>query len=272
MVTNPTAPDMIDLSRYPIADLASDAGQALAADCRRAFADNGICLLPDFVTPAARDLLAQESAALVERAFFCRNSHNAYLEPDDAAFPADHPRRRKLETHVGSIAYDLFPEDTLLRRLYGWDPLKDFIGAVLDKSVLYRFADPLGACSVNVFRDGGQHAWHFDESEFTVTLMLQAPEAGGNFEYVAGLRGAANEEARVAEILEGGRADVAEMPFTPGTLLIFGGRNTLHRVTQVSGDRPRLVPVLCYSAQPDLMNSEEVRQLFWGRRHAETAA
>lgn len=272
MVTDSAAPDMIDLARYPIADLASDAGQALANRCRADFADSGICLLPDFVTPAARDLLARESAALVERAFFCRNSHNAYLEPDDGSFPHDHPRRRKLETRVGSIAYDLFPEDTLLRGLYAWDPLKDFIGAVLHKPLLYRFADPLGACSVNVFRDGGQHAWHFDESEFTVTLMLQAPEAGGHFEYAAGLRGTANEEARVAAILEGARAGVAELPFTPGTLLIFGGRNTLHRVTEVSGGRPRLVPVLCYSAQPDLMNSEAVRQLFWGRRHAETAA
>ena len=60
--------------------------------------------------------------------------------------------------------------------------------------------------------------------------------------------------------------------FTPGTLLIFGGQKTIHRVTEVKGTRPRLVPVLCYSVVPDLKNSDEVRKLFWGRTGRETAA
>ena len=269
--SQPTAPALIDLRRYPIADLRVAAGCELAADCRKAFSDTGLCALPGFVRPNALNALAREAEALADRAFFCHSSHTAYLANPDGRFPAHDPRGRVEETHVGSIAYDLFPEDALLRRLYGWDPLKDFIAAVLDKPVLYRFADPLGACSVNVFREGGQHAWHFDEAEFTVTLMLQAPESGGSFEYVPSLRGAADEAARVAAILDGDREGVVELPFTPGTLLIFGGRNTLHRVTRVSGKRPRLVPVLCYSVQSDLMNSEDVRLLFWGRRKVEAA-
>lgn len=267
----PTAPDLIELTRYPIADLRAAAGRDLAADCQGAFRETGLCALPGFIKPDALEALAQEAEALADRAFFCHSSHTAYLAAQDEHFPAHDPRGRAEETHVGSIAYDLFPEDSLLRRLYGWDPLKDFIGAVLDKPVLYRFADPLGACSVNVFRAGGQHAWHFDEAEFTVTLMLQAPEVGGSFEYVPGLRGAPDEAERVAQVLDGGREGVVELPFTPGTLLIFGGRNTLHRVTRVAGARARLVPVLCYSVQPDLMNSEEVRLLFWGRRKGEAA-
>ena len=46
-----------------------------------------------------------------------------------------------------------------------------------------------------------------------------------------------------------------------------GERATLHsrRLTRVVGQRPRLVPVLCYSETPNLQNSETVRQLFWGR-------
>jgi len=31
-----------------------------------------------------------------------------------------------------------------------------------------------------------------------------------------------------------------------------------------SGDRARLLPVLCYSEQQNLQNSEAVRKLFWG--------
>ena len=149
------------------------------------------------------------------------------------------------------------------------DPLKDFVGAVLGKERLHRFADPLGACSVNVFVDGGEHGWHFDESEFTVTLMLQPPESGGAFEYVPRIRGREDEQAIVGAVLNGGRAGVVELPFTAGALLVFGGRQTLHRVTRVHGARPRLVPVLCYAERPGLRNSEAVRKLFWGRTGTE---
>ena len=112
-------------------------------------------------------------------------------------------------------------------RLYLWVPLKNFVGAVLGKPRLHRFEDPLGACSVNVFVDGGEHGWHFDESEFTVTLMLQAPESGGSFEYVPRIRGSEDEEAIVGAVLDGDRDRVLEIPFTAGALLIFGGRQTL---------------------------------------------
>ena len=105
--------------------------------------------------------------------------------------------------------------------------------------------------------DGGQHGWHFDESEFTVTLMLQQPDEGGDFEYVPQIRGLENEKQFVQHLLDGHRAGVVQLPFTPGSLLIFGGRQTIHRVTQVHRDVPRLVPVLCYAEQPDRVNSKK---------------
>lgn len=152
-----------------------------------------------------------------------------------------------------------------------WDPLKDFIGYVLGKSAFYRFADPLGACSINVFVDGGQHGWHFDESEYTVTLMLQPPDHGGEFEYAPLIRGLQNEQEIVTSILDGDRSHVQQLPFKAGTLLIFGGHQTLHRVKQTKGNNPRLVPVLCYGEKPGMQNSESVRKLFWGRTGNESA-
>ena len=95
--------------------------------------------------------------------------------------------------------------------------------------------------------------------------MLQPPDEGGSFEYVPQIRGLENEKEIVARVLKGSRDEVVGLPFTPGTLLIFGGSQTLHRVTRVHGGQPRLVPVLCYSEQPGMMNSESVRNLFWGR-------
>ena len=90
------------------------------------------------------------------------------LEPDDGAFPPEHPRRRRLRTIVGSVAYDLLPPASPLRRLYDWHNLIEFIRLVLDRPTLYHLADPLGALSINVFQPGGHHAWHFDETEYRV--------------------------------------------------------------------------------------------------------
>ncbi len=256
--------DMVDLERYPITDGATGADTFLT-NCRATFEKTGLCALPNFIQSNALDVLATEANTLSDAAFFCKSSHNAYLTDDDATLGESDVRRRQEETYVGSVAYDLIPEDAALRRLYQWDPLRDFIGGVLGKDALHRFADPFGACSINVFRDGGEHGWHFDESEFTVTLMLQRPDEGGAFEYVPMIRGRADETEIVERVLDGDRSGVVQLPFTAGTLLIFGGNQTIHRVTRVSGDRPRLVPVLCYAEQAGVTNSPEVRQLFWGR-------
>ena len=86
-----------------------------------------------------------------------------------------------------------------------------------------------------------------------------------------GSGGCADEKAIIENVLDGDRGPVLELPFTAGALLIFGGRQTLHRVTRVRGARPRLVPVLTYGECPGLKNSEAVRKLFWGRTGTESA-
>jgi len=263
------ATDIVDLSRYPIADPDSAESAACAAQYRQDFLAAGLCALPNFVKPDALQTLVDEGNAVANQAYFCRSTHNAYLTDDDADLPADDAARRQEATFVGSVAYDLLDEGSSLKRLYLWEPLRHFVGAILGKSEFYRLADPLGACSINVFVDGGQHGWHFDESEFSVTLMMQRPTIGGAFEYVTGIRGHDDEKQLLQDLLDGdGDSDgkrIVQLPFTPGTLLIFGGHQTIHRVTEVRGSVPRLVPVLCYSDTPNHSNSETVRKLFWGR-------
>lgn len=259
------ASQLVNLSSYPLLDLKSPVGRAFALSCRQEYQETGLCLLPDFITPEATEVLTAEASSFTDEAYFCDSSHNAYLTGTNDKLPNDDIVNRQEQTYVGSVPYDRIDPNSQLNSLYQWNPLMDFIGFVLGKETFYRFADPFGACSINVFVDGGMHGWHFDESEFTVTLMLQRPEIGGTFEYLPKIRGLSDEKQRVSEALDGSREGVVELPFTPGTLLIFGGNQTLHRVTKVSGNTPRLVPVLCYSETPDLMNSEAVRKLFWGR-------
>ena len=255
---------IIDFDRYPILDLNTSVGKAFADKCRAEYLETGLCMLPDFILPKALEKLADEANRVSDKAYFCKSTHDAYLSTN-AQNDNDHIPGIHEHTIVGSVAYDYLGNDTLLRQLYNWNPLKDFIGYVLGKEQFYRSADPLGALSINIFTDGGGHGWHFDESEYTVTLMLQPPEEGGEFEFVPQLRGQPDEASKVEQILKGHREGVTQLPFTPGALLIFGGNKTIHRVARVKGPTPRLVPVLCYSDKPDLVNSEAVRQLFWGR-------
>ena len=264
---------IVDLERYPIHDLSNIAGNELLQRCRQDMQKSGVCLLPGLLTPTAIDSIAAEANESLPKAFFCHNTHNAYLKDDDPSFPEDHPRRRRLKTDVGSIAYDHLPQAGVLCRLYQWDPLTKFIGQVLGYDEFYRGEDPLGAMSINVFEPGGGHSWHFDESHFTVTIMVQPAEQGGVFEYVPDIRTPDDDNYdTVEQILEGNHPGVLPLPFEAGTLSIFAGRNTLHRVTTVIGARHRLVPVLTYDTKPGSINSDEVRMLFWGRTGREQAA
>ena len=260
----PGIEETVSLDRYPLGD--PQRMPRLTRDCAQRFAEDGVCLLPGFLRERALARASAETSALLDKTFYCRSTHNAYLKPDrDPGFPDRHPRNRRLHTRVGSIANDYLPRRGVLSRLYAWDPLTRFIAGVTGMPALHRSADPLGALSVNVYESGGTHAWHFDESRFSVTLMLSPAESGGHFEYVPGVRSEGDEGyTEVARILDGETA-ATRMSFEPGTLLIFAGHRTLHRVTEVGGGRHRLVAVLAYNREPGVANSVEVRRLFWGR-------
>ncbi|KAL3917150.1 MAG: hypothetical protein SGILL_004849, partial [Bacillariaceae sp.] len=79
--------------------------------------------------------------------------------------------------------------DSVLRELYHDSRLVQLVSQIVDKE-LYLSKDPLGCCSVNVFRPNYHHSFHFDESEFSVTLMLQPAEdsSSGLFQYTDPLR------------------------------------------------------------------------------------
>ena len=184
--------EIVDLERHPLDDAVRTS--AFIRECASRFARDGVCLLPRFLRGPALARAAEETIALLGKTFYCRNTHNAYLKAGAAPeFPAKHPRNRLLHTEVGSIANDYLPSGAVLSRLYAWDPLVRFIEGVTGAPALHRSADPLGALSVNVFEQGGAHEWHFDESRFSITLMLRPAERGGHFEYVPGVRGEDSE-------------------------------------------------------------------------------
>jgi hypothetical protein len=258
---------IVDLDRYPIDDLDSPAGLELIAFCREQLEAVGACDLEGFLRPAVADAIAAEALALGPDGFRTDATHNIYFDgpAGDEAPPGD-PRRIPVRTAKVGVAYDLIEPQSPLRQLYESDELTAFIARALDADPLYRHGDPVGALNLMIYEPGDEIGWHFDNADFVVTLMLQPAEGGGAFEYVPMLRSAGDENHEgVTALLAGGREGVRGMSAARGTLALFRGRRSPHRVTPVAGDRARVIAVLAYTAEPDARLSERTLQLFYGR-------
>jgi hypothetical protein len=141
-----------------------------------------------------------------------------------------------------------------------------FLADVMEKPRLHIMADPLAGANVMEYRDGEGLNWHFDRSEFTTTLLLQKPEEGGEFEYRTDLR-SDNEPNYdgVARLLVGADPEARILKLSPGTLNVFRGRNTAHRVTATRGPRERIIAVFSYYEKPGVSFTDEERIGFYGR-------
>jgi hypothetical protein len=257
---------LVDLERYPLHDLDSARGKAVVEAARADLARMGAAELPGFLTPAGLVAAIADARSLAKLAYRSGGMGTAYLELPDASWPADHPRKHFERYDVGVVAYDQFPFESPIRRLYEAQPLVDFVGAILDRGELHRYADPFGALNLAVMRDGDRLQWHFDQTDFVVSLALQDCEEGGDFEVAPKIRSAADEcYTDVRRVLRGESARVVRLPMQPGTLLVFEGRNSVHRVSPLHGETERLVALLAYDTKPGTVSSPLLRMARYGR-------
>lgn len=249
---------------YPIDRLGNPEGRALVASCRAQIEAEGYCILPDFVTAQALARMTELSRAVAPSAYASKITTNVYFSADDKSLPKDHPKRIFMERSSAFVPADCIPADSVLRRLYDWPPFTEFVAACMDEPVLYKYADPVADMPLNVVGPGEQFPWHFDTNEFSVTILTQAAEAGGLFEYARDIRSAESENyPAVAGVLAGERALVRSLELRPGDLQIFKGRHSLHRVTRVGGTRPRYTVIFSFAKEPNMIGRvERTRQLY----------
>ena len=258
--------DVVDVDRYPISSLDTPAGDRLLARCRAELAESGACDLPGFLHPAVAAEIAEGSLALRSDAYRTETTHNVEFSGTEAELTEDDPLRIQVRSAKWGIAQDLLPDDSPLRAVYESDELTSFVGAALRIDPIYRHADPLGALSVMFYDEGDELGWHFDNADFVVTLMLQPPASGGVFEFVPMLR--TPEDANpdgVRRLLAGDRSGVRTMSGEAGTLALFRGHWSPHRVTPTVGATPRVNAVLSYAQTPDARLSASGQRLFYGR-------
>lgn len=258
--------DVVDLEKYPILDQTTDKYRELVARCLADIKKSGYCLLQDFVTADALKALAAEAAELAPVAYHNSLVGNAYLTPEVEQLPKSDPRGMMSTTALGAVASDQIPADALIKRLYKWDGMMEFARAALGYEQIYRYADPLGELNIAVMGEGDHLRWHFDQTDFVVSLLLRPSEGGGDYEVFPMTRSEKEENFdRVRKILEGDREGILTLDIKPGCLVLFQGRHSLHRVTPVTGKVARLIALFGYDTKPGVVSSDHLRMIRYGR-------
>ncbi len=259
----------VALGRYPIVDVQDPSRTAVIERYRNDLDQTQYCVLPGFVQPAALAAMVGEANALHPHAYHNRSHRNCYLQREpDPKLPPDHPRNYFFDASYRMIANDLWAEDSLLTGLYHWPPFAAFVAHVVGVEKLYPSADPYQPVNVLCYGEGDRSAWHFDSSNaFTLTLMLQAAESGGEFEIVPDIRSDTDPNVDgLGAVLRGDRTRVITVPREPGALVIFRGCDSVHRVTPVVGSTERLMAVLVYESSPGVIGDPEVNATVYGPR------
>jgi len=252
---------IVDLDRHQLDD------PGFAAACRHELQVAGALVIEGFFTTATVSQVMAESAARQSEAFYAASTHNVYLTPSNPDLPAEHPFNRQVVSSKGLIADDQIPDDSPLRIVYEDARFRHFLCAVLGVDAVHPYADTLSSINVHFAAAGQELGWHFDNSSFAVTALFQAPVNGGIFEYVADVRDADLGEMafdRVDSVLDGD-VPVGRLHFSPGDLVIFRGRNALHRVTPTEGDVTRILAVFAFNDRPGIGLSESALLTFYGR-------
>ena len=167
------------------------------------------------------------------------------------------------------IAYDQIPKRSPLKTFYHSAEVRNFIADIVGIQALYDNEDPYQPANYICYNKGDRSSWHFDaDNSFTVTLMVQKTEQGGEFEMSPNCRTDQDQQYdRVGQFLRGELDNsIVSVNREPGALCIFRGCNSLHRVSPVLGSAMRIMGVFVYEREPGIIGDQEVNETIYGER------
>lgn len=262
MSMKPASPDaLVNTGRYPLDNLGSPAGRGFLASCRSELEAKSICVLEDFVEPEALAGMAKEASALIPQGYCYDRPRTSYEgnDYDDRTWPAGHPRTVEHINRYRQVLNYQIPNDSLVRSVFHWPALTEFVRGVLGFETLYTSACPHLALTLQIAHEGDSNGWHFDSNNGNITLLIQQPDSGGVFEYVPDLREDHDEHYdTVRDVFASPDDHVRRTDIRPGTLVLFNGKYALHRVSPVGPtSRPRIIAIFSYDKRPDKLFSRD---------------
>ncbi|MFT7686880.1 MAG: hypothetical protein ACI9FB_002228 [Candidatus Azotimanducaceae bacterium] len=262
--------DMLNLERYPLLDKGSPERLALVNQCKADLAYNLYCVIPEIVLTEALEAMSSEAISLQSVTNHNNSLRNCYLHRQiDSSLPDDHPRNLQDKSSVRMIAYDQIADQSPLKLFYHSDLVRELVAEIVDEGDLFVNEDLYQPANYVCYRDEDESSWHFDsDNSFTMTLMIQPADSGGNFEMSPNTRSLPDQNYHhVSDVLSGRRNEtIISVGREPGALCIFKGSNSLHRVTPVQGDKLRIMGVFVYEFSPGVMGDAEVNETIYGTR------
>lgn len=146
------------------------ASEELVSRCRAQLDKEGSFVLADFIRPLGLTRILEE--VLNPTPVESEKKHTVFQLPPDPAFAPTHPRNKLVSARIGFVGRTLLPSNGILNQLYAWEPLRTFLSAVANRT-LYRSTDTEGSVYAIVNKKHHITAWHFDQSPFSIVLLLQ---------------------------------------------------------------------------------------------------
>jgi len=251
---------IINLDLHPILD------SKYSISCKSQLGRNGVLVMENFINSETLENIQFEALEIRPHAYFCYQKHNAFLLETDTSLPKKHIRNLEQVSDKGCIPHDKIPKSSRIRSIYESNEFRKFLEIVLGEKI-FPYADNLSSININYYEKGQQLGWHYDNASFAVTLMIQSPDQGGEFEYLENLRNIEADDFgyKGTEDLIKGKIQPKTLSLGDGTLVLFRGRNSLHRVVPVCGKKSRILVTLNFNTEPDVMLSELARMVFFGR-------
>lgn len=246
---------LINHEIYPLHDHESVAYNQLISKSRQEFLSTGCLYLPNFLTKQTCSTILNEIDSVLINS--SNNLYQSYVQHTENLYSTNSSSKidfNEIESSSKTIiAYDQIPKDSLLRNIYSWNPLINFITNIIQiYPKLYPSCDELGALYVNIYRQSNKLSWHTDHSFFFVNLLLQQASnpTEGVFEYKTN----SNDEI------------ISRKDFQSGGLVLFNGRTYPHRVTEIRLSKlPRINAILTYDCTSNHRLSNYVLEKFFGR-------
>ena len=235
--------------------------------CFESLRKKSVLTLENFLNQECLYSIQQEALSLKVKAFYCSQKHTVLLNQYDESIDKQDPLNIEVTSDKGCVPHDLIEPNSQLNLLYHSSKFKKFLISVLGVKNIFSYKDSLSSINYNYYQNKQQLGWHFDNASFAITLMVQSPDKGGVFEYInKGRNYNSNfiDKEFIYSVLKDD-VKVKQLVVNPGTLVLFYGRNYLHRVTPVQSIKPRILVTLNYNQEDNIKLSENARKTFFGR-------
>ena len=225
----------------------------------------GILIFNSFINRKGLINLQKEASDLKYLSYKSSSEYNVYVSEYDNSFPDDSPRNRIMSTSKKCVPNDLIPNDSILQTLYNSKAIRSFFMDLLNKKELFPYSDPLSSININYYDKGDALGWHFDNSDFTITLLIKNCEKGGIYEFFNDMRYKdGKEDYNFVEKILDKKVTGTKVDSFEGDLMIFKGNKSIHQVTAVEKGE-RILVTFNYNEVEGIPLSEESRKTFFGR-------